>query len=128
MVDGASEPYSAWGQMFPYFFQPGKVAIVNLAESGETLSSFIGARRFEKLLSLMKPGDYAFVEFGHNDQKQKGQGIGAFTSYKKDLEYFIDAVKRKAVSRWWLHPYNGGVSTVAAGSWKPWVIILQRGA
>ncbi|AHF15122.1 rhamnogalacturonan acetylesterase [Niabella soli] len=95
VVDGASEPYSAWGQMFPYFFQPGKVAIVNLAESGETLSSFIGARRFEKLLSLMKPGDYAFVEFGHNDQKQKGQGIGAFTSYKKDLEYFIDAVKKK---------------------------------
>jgi len=95
VVDGASEPYSAWGQMFPYFFQPGKVAVVNLAESGETLSGFIAARRFAKMLSLMKPGDYAFVEFGHNDQKQKGEGVGAFTSYKKHLEFFIDEVKKK---------------------------------
>ncbi|WP_346236659.1 rhamnogalacturonan acetylesterase [Niabella insulamsoli] len=95
VVDGASEPFSAWGQMFPWFFQPEKVAVVNLAESGETLSGFIAARRFAKMLSLMKPGDYAFVEFGHNDQKQKGKGIGAFTSYKKNLNYFIDEVKKK---------------------------------
>ncbi|MGJ7030117.1 rhamnogalacturonan acetylesterase [Niabella hirudinis] len=95
VVDGASEPYSAWGQMFPYFFQPGKVAIVNLAESGETLSGFIAARRFAKMLSLMKPGDYAFVEFGHNDQKQKGPGVGAFTTYKKNLVFFIDEVQKK---------------------------------
>lgn len=95
VVDGAGEPFSAWGQMFPYFFKPGKVAIVNLAESGETLSGFITARRFAKMLSLMKPGDYAFVEFGHNDQKQKGEGVGAFTTYKKNLNYFIDEVKKK---------------------------------
>jgi lysophospholipase L1-like esterase len=95
VVDGAGEPFSAWGQMFPYFFKPGKVAIVNLAESGETLSGFIAARRFAKMLSLMKPGDYALVEFGHNDQKQKGAGVGAFTTYKKDLEYFINEVKKK---------------------------------
>ncbi|MCH5714859.1 SGNH/GDSL hydrolase family protein [Niabella hibiscisoli] len=61
------------------------MAIVNLAESGETLSGFIAARRFAKMLSLMKPGDYALVEFGHNDQKQKGAGVGAFTTYKKTL-------------------------------------------
>ncbi|HTG56052.1 MAG TPA: rhamnogalacturonan acetylesterase [Niabella sp.] len=95
VVDGAGEPFSAWGQMFPYFFKPGGVAIVNLAESGETLSGFIAARRFAKMLSLMKPGDYALVEFGHNDQKQKGAGVGAFTTYKKDLEYFINEVKKK---------------------------------
>jgi lysophospholipase L1-like esterase len=95
VVDGAHEPYSAWGQMIPAFFQPGKVAVANYAESGESLSSFISARRFAKMLSLMKPGDYAFVEFGHNDQKQKGEGVGAFTTYKKNLQYFIAEVKKK---------------------------------
>lgn len=94
-VDQAEEPYTAWGQMLPSFFVPGKVAIANYAESGESLSSFIGERRFEKELSLMKPGDYAFVQFGHNDQKQRGEGVGAFTSYKKDLKYFIAEVKKK---------------------------------
>jgi len=95
VVDQDKEPYAAWGQMIPAFFQPGKVAIANYAESGESLSGFIAARRFEKVLSLMKPGDYAFVEFGHNDQKQRGEGVGAFTSYKKDMKYFIAEVRKK---------------------------------
>lgn len=94
-VDQAEEPYTAWGQMIPSFFKSGKIAVANYAESGESLSSFIGERRFEKELSLMKPGDYAFVQFGHNDQKQKGPGVGAFTTYKKDLKYFITEVKKK---------------------------------
>jgi lysophospholipase L1-like esterase len=94
-VDQAEEPYSAWGQMIPSFFVPGKVAVANYAESGEALSSFIAERRFEKELSLMKAGDYAFVQFGHNDMKQKGPGVGAFTTFKKDLKYFIAEVKKK---------------------------------
>ncbi|HVG14558.1 MAG TPA: rhamnogalacturonan acetylesterase [Chitinophagaceae bacterium] len=95
VVDQDKEPYAAWGQMIPAFFEPGKVAIANYAESGESLSSFIAARRFEKVLSLMKRGDYAFVEFGHNDQKQRGEGIGAFSSYKRDLKFFISEVRKK---------------------------------
>ncbi len=94
-VDQAEEPYTAWGQMIPSFFQPGEIAVANYAESGESLSSFIAERRFEKELSLMKAGDYAFVQFGHNDQKQKGAGVGAYTTYKKDLKYFIAEVRKK---------------------------------
>ena len=41
----------------------------------------------------MKKGDYLFIEFGHNDQKQKGEGMGAFTSYKQRLQVFIGEVK-----------------------------------
>jgi lysophospholipase L1-like esterase len=94
-VDQAEEPYSAWGQMIPSFFVPEKVVVANYAESGEALSSFIAERRFEKELSLMKAGDYAFVQFGHNDMKQRGPGVGAFTTFKKDLKYFIAEVKKK---------------------------------
>lgn len=95
VVDQSEEPYAAWGQMIPAFFRPGKVAIANYAESGEALSSFISARRLEKILSLMKQGDYLFIEFGHNDQKQRGEGIGPFTSYKRDLQFFIAEARKK---------------------------------
>ncbi|MBS1511535.1 MAG: rhamnogalacturonan acetylesterase [Bacteroidetes bacterium] len=95
VVDQDREPWASWGQMIPSFFEPGKICIANYAESGETLSSFMGARRLKKVLSLMKAGDYLFIEFGHNDQKQKGEGIGPFTSYKRDLEYFINEVRKK---------------------------------
>lgn len=95
VVDQSREPWAAWGQMIPRFFVPGKVAVANYAESGEALNSFLSARRLEKILSLMKPGDYLFIEFGHNDMKQKGPGIGPFTSYKKLLKQYIAEVKKK---------------------------------
>lgn len=96
VVDQDREPWASWGQMIPSFFQPGKICIANYAESGETLSSFNGAKRLQKILSLMKAGDYLFIEFGHNDQKQKGEGIGPYTSYKASLKYFISEVKKKS--------------------------------
>ncbi len=95
VVDQDREPWAAWGQMFPRFFDPGKIVIANYAESGEALNSFASARRLQKVLSLMKNGDYLFIEFGHNDQKQKGEGIGAFTSYKKSLQFYISETRKK---------------------------------
>jgi lysophospholipase L1-like esterase len=95
VVDQDKEPWAAWGQMIPSFFQAKKIAIANYAESGEALNSFRSARRLEKILSLMKKGDYLFIEFGHNDMKQKGEGIGAFTSYKKEFLRYIADVKAK---------------------------------
>ncbi len=95
VVDQDKEPWASWGQMIPSFFEPKNICIANYAESGEALTSFKSAKRLQKILSLMKQGDYLFIEFGHNDQKQKGDGIGAFTSYKKDLKYYISEVKKK---------------------------------
>ena len=95
VVDQAEEPWAAWGQMLPVFFNPQKIVVANYAESGESMSSFLAERRLEKVMSLLKAGDYVFVEFAHNDQKQKGEGIGAFTSYKRDLKFTISEVKKK---------------------------------
>jgi len=95
VVDQDREPWASWGQMIPSFFEPGNICVANYAESGEALNSFKTARRLQKLLSLMKAGDYLFIEFGHNDQKQKGEGIGPFTSYKTNLQFFINEVKKK---------------------------------
>jgi lysophospholipase L1-like esterase len=95
VVDQDREPWASWGQMIPSFFDAKNICIANYAESGETLNSFKSARRLQKLLSLMKAGDYLFIEFGHNDMKQKGEGVGPFTSYKTSLKYFINEVKKK---------------------------------
>lgn len=94
VVNQDSEPWASWGQMFPRFFKPG-VAIANHAESGLTLGSFIGSRRLNKILSVMKPGDYLFVEFGHNDQKDKGPNDGAYKSYSERLRFFITETRKK---------------------------------
>lgn len=87
-------PYFGWGQMLPRFFKPG-IAVSNQAESGLALFSFAGSRRLTKVQSMMKPGDYLFIQFGHNDQKDKAKGAGPFTTYKANLKRFIAAAREK---------------------------------
>src|SRR5690606_18081377 len=92
VVNQEEEPWASWGQMIPRFFRPG-VAIANHAESGLSLGSFIGISLLEKVLSVIKPGDYVFVEFGHNDEKEKGPNDGPYKSYTERLKIFSREVR-----------------------------------
>jgi lysophospholipase L1-like esterase len=94
VVNQDDEPWAAWGQMLPSFFGPG-VAVANHAESGLSLASFLSSHRLEKVLSVMKPGDYLFIEFGHNDQKEKGPNDGPFLAYTERLKLFVSEVRKK---------------------------------
>ena len=80
--------------MIPHFFGTD-VCIANYAESGESANTFIGAKRLAKALSQIKKGDYLFMEFGHNDQKQKGPGKGAYYSFMTSLKTFIDEARAR---------------------------------
>lgn len=92
VVDQDNEPWASWGQMIPRWFDD-RVCIANYAESGETASTFMAAKRLKKILSLMKPGDYIFIEFGHNDQKQKFPGAGAYYNFATCLKTFVDEAR-----------------------------------
>lgn len=93
VADQPLAPYSSWGQMLPRFFKPG-VAVANHAESGESLGSSLSSRRLAKVLSLMNPGDYVLIQYGHNDEKEKGEGVGAFTTFKRNLKRFVSTARR----------------------------------
>lgn len=94
VVDEANEPWCGWGQAIPRFFT-SNVVVANYAESGQAANTFVGSKRLAKLLTKIKKGDYLFIEFGHNDQKQKGEGKGPYTSYKSDLKFIADEAKKK---------------------------------
>lgn len=98
VVDQAEEPWAAWGQMVPAFFQPNKIAVANYAESGETLRAFKGAKRLEKIWSMSKPGDYLFIEFAHNDQKPGGNHLDPFTTYKQTVKEWIAEARRRRLT------------------------------
>ena len=97
VVDQDYEPWTSWGQMIPRWFDD-RVCFANYAESGETASTFIGANRLKKILSLMKAGDYIFVEFGHNDQKQKFAGAGAYYNFATCLKTFVDEARKRGAT------------------------------
>ena len=92
VVDQEEEPWASWGQMIPRWFSD-KVAISNHAESGLSLRSFMASHRLDKILSMLKKGDYVVCEFGHNDQKEQGMGDGAWYHFQYLLKQFVDQVR-----------------------------------
>ena len=93
VTDQENEPWASWGQMLPRFLK-SEVVVANYAESGETLLAFKREKRFQKLMSQMKPGDYLFIEFAHNDQKPGVNHLDPFTSYKAELKDWIAEVRK----------------------------------
>jgi lysophospholipase L1-like esterase len=89
----------SWGQLLPRFFKPG-VAVANHAQSGETLKSFANALRLDKILSQMKPGDYLFLQFCHNDSKANWPQtyVEAGTTYKAWLKVYIAETRRRGAT------------------------------
>jgi len=87
-TDQPAEPFNSWGQMLTRFFKP-EIAIANHGESGESLRLFMKENRLAKLMSAIRSGDYLLIQMGHNDQKETGEGVGAFTTYKTDLKHFV---------------------------------------
>jgi lysophospholipase L1-like esterase len=81
--------------MLPRFFQPG-IAVANHAESGESIASSLDARRVDKVLSIVRPGDYVFAQFGHNDMKSSEPT--ALGLYKVDLRKLVLDVRDRGAT------------------------------
>ncbi len=99
-----------WAQMLPRWLK-APVAVANHAESGETMKAFRMENRWFKVMSEMKPGDYVFMQFGHNDPKTSlhnriwpvedtqgdwvNTGVEANTDYKWLLASYAVEVRRR---------------------------------
>jgi lysophospholipase L1-like esterase len=95
MADQANPPWNSWGQMLPRFFD-ATIAVSSHAESGESIRGALGERRLEKLYSLVKPGDWVAMQFGHNDMKSTAPD--ALATYASDLERFVAEVRQRGAT------------------------------
>jgi lysophospholipase L1-like esterase len=81
-----------WAQALAQYLEPG-VAVANYADSGETAGGFY-TKFFPAARTAMKAGDYLFIQFGHNDQKDAGN----VSAYKESImKYVADARARDVV-------------------------------
>ena len=86
-----SDDETGWAQALAQYFLPG-VAVANYADSGETAGGFYG-NFFPPAKAALKAGDYLFVQFGHNDQKDATD----IANYKTNLlKYVTDARAKNA--------------------------------
>lgn len=82
--------YCGWGQMLPAFLND-KVAVSNHAHSGLTTETFRKEGHYSVISQYIKPGDYFFMQFGHNDQKV--EELREDTGYRENIIRYITEIR-----------------------------------
>jgi DNA sulfur modification protein DndE len=100
-------PETGWGQVFPEFFKDS-VIIENHAQNGRSTKSFIGEGRWQKVFEKLEPGDFVFIQFGHNDSKitDTNRYAEAHTLFRQNLLKMINETKSKGAIPILLTPVN----------------------
>ncbi|HEY0061184.1 MAG TPA: GDSL-type esterase/lipase family protein [Telluria sp.] len=87
-------PQQGWGARIPDLFMAG-VSFNNRAIGGRSTKSFVDEGRLSSILSVIRPGDYLFVQFGHNDDYSDVRlHTDPFTTYKSYLAMYIDRARQ----------------------------------
>lgn len=85
-----ANPERGWVQMLPEFVTDN-VSIKNHAVNGRSTRSFIDEGRWDAVYNQLEKGDYVFIQFGHNDQKdnEPKRFTNPHTGYRQNLIRFI---------------------------------------
>jgi lysophospholipase L1-like esterase len=90
-------PETGWCQVLPSFFDLNQVTIDNRAVNGRSTKSFIKEKRWDSVYNSLQPGDYVFIQFGHNDAKiaDSTRYTNPHTSYRHNLIRFVTETRAK---------------------------------
>ncbi len=88
-------PQTGIGQVFPLYIKDG-ITVVNHAKNGRSTKSFLDEGRLQKIEEEIGAGDYLFIQFGHNDEKQEDPAryTEPFSTYMENLEIYINVARR----------------------------------
>ena len=85
-----------WGQALSGFFDSKSVVVDNHALNGRSSLSFRNEGHWQKVYERIRPGDYVFIQFGHNDQKTKAdRHTKPGSSYDDQLRQYIRETREK---------------------------------
>ena len=87
-------PERGWGMMFQNFLDDS-VKVINYAQNGRSTKSFIDRGLWDKVKANLKPGDWLFIQFGHNDAKESDpeRYAAPFGAYQDNLRLFVRTAK-----------------------------------
>ncbi|TWI05785.1 lysophospholipase L1-like esterase [Luteimonas cucumeris] len=87
-------PETGWGEAFESHVKTGAVIVDNRAMNGRSTRTFISEGRWQALIDATRPGDYVFIQFGHNDQSvEKKDRYTPPDDYRRNLERFVREVR-----------------------------------
>lgn len=89
-------PEHGWGQLLPTLID-ASIVVKNHAVNGRSSRSFINEKRWDTVYNSLKKGDYVFIQFGHNDQKNEDptRYTNPHTAYRHNLIKFVTESRAK---------------------------------
>lgn len=92
----SKRPETGWGEMLGQYFREDAVRVANRAVNGRSTRSFVSEGRWSNIVDSLAPGDYVFVQFGHNDEsKDKGDRYSPPEEFARNLARMVDDVRAK---------------------------------
>lgn len=101
MADKKPEVYpeTGWCQILGENFDDF-ITVENHAVNGRSSKSFIDEGRWQAVMDSLNPGDYVFIQFGHNDEKEydSTRYTTPFGTYTENLERFVNETREKGAT------------------------------
>ena len=90
--DCTTYPQTGWVQELARFF-PVETEFLHFAKNGRSTKSFIDEGRFDAVKQAARAGDFALIQFGHNDEKAQDAARytdpGAGGAFRANLTRFV---------------------------------------
>jgi pectinesterase len=92
-------PETGWCQVLDQYIN-GPITIKNHARNGRSTKSFINEGLWETVLDSLQKGDFVFIQFGHNDQKDYDtlRYTRPFSTFSDNLRKFVNESREKGAN------------------------------
>lgn len=88
-------PQTGMSQALPLYLRD-EVQVISLAKNGRSTKSFLDEGRFVPAQQGMEKGDFLFIQFGHNDEKDDpARHTDADGSFRDNLRFFIREARNR---------------------------------
>ena len=89
-------PQTGIGQVLSMYLKP-EIRVENHAKNGRSTKSFIDQSRLAPIYDRIGEGDFLFIQFGHNDEKEADaeRYTDPDTEYRTNLGKFINVARNK---------------------------------
>ena len=101
-------PLFGWAQVLDYYVDETKLQVLDRAVSGRSSKSFYEEGRWTPIVEALKPEDFVFIQFGHNDEKRDDpkRFTDPATTYPEFLKRYIDETRKAGATPVLLTPIN----------------------
>lgn len=96
-------PETGWGMPFANFFD-STVVVDNRAKNGRSTRTFIEEGLWKPVVDVLQPGDYVFIQFGHNDEVETKKSFSTKEQFTSNLTRYIAETRSKGATPLLLTP------------------------